>query len=41
MDLARQSIVNLGGPSFKTLLVGHGEPLEGGVSAVAALGASG
>ena len=42
MDLARQSIVNLGGPSFETLLVGHGEPSEGGASAaVAVLGAAG
>ena len=42
MDLARQSIVKLGGLSFETLLVGHGDPIEGGASAaVAALGASG
>lgn len=41
MDLARQSIVKLGALTFETLLVGHGEPLEGGASAaVAALGAS-
>ena len=42
MDLARQSIVKLGALSFETLLVGHGEPLVGGASAlVAELGASG
>ncbi len=42
MDLARQSIVKLGGLSFETLLVGHGDPVEGGASAaVAALGAAG
>lgn len=42
MDLARQSIVKLGGLAFDTLLVGHGDPIEGGASAaVAALGAAG
>ncbi|HEX5014139.1 MAG TPA: MBL fold metallo-hydrolase [Candidatus Limnocylindrales bacterium] len=42
MDQAMQSIVKLGGLSFETLLVGHGEPLVGGASAaVAALGAAG
>jgi glyoxylase-like metal-dependent hydrolase (beta-lactamase superfamily II) len=42
MALAKQSIVKLGGLSFETLLVGHGEPIEGGASAaVAALGAAG
>ena len=40
MDLAKQSIVKLGGLTFETLLVGHGDPIEGGASAaVAALGA--
>lgn len=40
MDLAIQSIVKLGGLTFETLLVGHGEPIEGGAgAAVAALGA--
>jgi glyoxylase-like metal-dependent hydrolase (beta-lactamase superfamily II) len=42
MNQAKQSIVKLGGLTFETLLVGHGEPLEGGASAaVAALGAAG
>jgi glyoxylase-like metal-dependent hydrolase (beta-lactamase superfamily II) len=42
MAQARQSIVKLGGMTFDTLLVGHGEPLVGGASAaVAALGAAG
>jgi glyoxylase-like metal-dependent hydrolase (beta-lactamase superfamily II) len=42
MDQARQSIIKLGGLTFETLLVGHGEPIEGGAAAaVAALGASG
>jgi glyoxylase-like metal-dependent hydrolase (beta-lactamase superfamily II) len=42
MDLAKQSIVKLGGLTFETLLVGHGDPIEGGASAaVAALGAAG
>jgi glyoxylase-like metal-dependent hydrolase (beta-lactamase superfamily II) len=42
MDLARQSIVKLGGLTFETLLVGHGDPIEGGAAAaVAALGAAG
>ncbi|HET9347355.1 MAG TPA: MBL fold metallo-hydrolase [Candidatus Limnocylindrales bacterium] len=42
MDQARQSIVKLGGLTFETLLVGHGEPLVGGASAaVAELGAAG
>lgn len=41
MDQAIQSIVKLGGLTFETLLVGHGEPIEGGAgAAVAALGAS-
>jgi glyoxylase-like metal-dependent hydrolase (beta-lactamase superfamily II) len=40
MDLARQSVVKLGGLTFETLLVGHGDPIEGGASAlVAELGA--
>ena len=42
MALAKQSIVKLGGLAFETLLVGHGDPIEGGAAAaVAALGASG
>lgn len=42
MDQAKQSIVKLGGLTFETLLVGHGEPLVGGASAaVAELGAAG
>jgi glyoxylase-like metal-dependent hydrolase (beta-lactamase superfamily II) len=42
MDQARQSIIKLGGLTFETLLVGHGEPIEGGAAAaVATLGASG
>jgi glyoxylase-like metal-dependent hydrolase (beta-lactamase superfamily II) len=42
MDQARASIVKLGGLTFETLLVGHGEPLEGGASAaVAELGSQG
>ncbi len=42
MDLAKQSIVKLGGLTFETLLVGHGDAIEAGASAaVAALGASG
>ncbi|HEX6868354.1 MAG TPA: MBL fold metallo-hydrolase [Candidatus Limnocylindrales bacterium] len=40
MDLARRSVITLGGLSFETLLVGHGDPIEGGASAlVAELGA--
>ena len=42
MDLAKQSIVKLGGLTFETLLVGHGDPIDGGASAaVAALGGAG
>jgi glyoxylase-like metal-dependent hydrolase (beta-lactamase superfamily II) len=42
MDVARQSIVKVGGLAFETLLVGHGDPIEAGASAmVAALGAPG
>ena len=42
MDLARQSVVKLGGLTFETLLVGHGVPIEGGAAAlVAELGAGG
>jgi glyoxylase-like metal-dependent hydrolase (beta-lactamase superfamily II) len=42
MDEARASIVKLGGLSFETLLVGHGNPIEGGASRlVAALGGAG
>ncbi|MGK2849898.1 MAG: MBL fold metallo-hydrolase [Candidatus Limnocylindrales bacterium] len=41
MAMAKQSIVKLGGLAFETLLVGHGDPLEGGASAaVAKLGAA-
>jgi glyoxylase-like metal-dependent hydrolase (beta-lactamase superfamily II) len=41
MEVAKQSIVKLGGLTFETLLVGHGEPLVGGASAaVAELGAA-
>lgn len=40
MDLAMQSVVKLGGLTFETLLVGHGDPIESGASAlVAELGA--
>jgi glyoxylase-like metal-dependent hydrolase (beta-lactamase superfamily II) len=39
--VAKQSIVKLGGLTFETLLVGHGDPIESGASkAVAELGAS-
>ncbi len=42
MALAKQSVVKLGGLTFETLLVGHGDPIESGASAlVAALGAAG
>ena len=42
MDVARQSIVKLGGLTFETLLVGHGDPITSGASGlVAELGASG
>jgi glyoxylase-like metal-dependent hydrolase (beta-lactamase superfamily II) len=42
LDMAKQSIIKLGKLTFETLLVGHGEPIEGGASqAVAGLGASG
>jgi glyoxylase-like metal-dependent hydrolase (beta-lactamase superfamily II) len=42
MEGAKASVVKLGGLSFETLLVGHGDPIEGGASAlVAALGAAG
>jgi glyoxylase-like metal-dependent hydrolase (beta-lactamase superfamily II) len=42
IEQARQSVVKLGGLSFETLLVGHGDPIEGGASAlVAELGAAG
>ena len=41
MDLALEAIVKLGGLTFETLLVGHGEPIESGASAlVAELGAT-
>ncbi len=41
MAVAKQSIVKLGGLTFETLLVGHGEPIEGGASGlVATLGAT-
>ena len=42
MDEAVRSIVKLGGLTFETLLVGHGEPIETGAAAlVAELGAGG
>ena len=42
MTLAKQSIVKLGRMTFETLLVGHGDPIEGGASTmVAELGAAG
>ena len=42
MDEAKRSIVKLGGLTFETLLVGHGDPIETGAAAlVAELGASG
>ena len=42
MNVAKQSVVKLGGLTFETLLVGHGNPIEGGASAmVAELGAAG
>ncbi len=42
MDQAKQSVIKLGGLQFETLLVGHGEPIEGGAAAaVAELGAAG
>lgn len=41
MDEARRSVVKLGALTFETLLVGHGEPIESGASAlVAELGAT-
>ena len=41
MDEAKRSVAKLGGLTFETLLVGHGEPIEGGASAaVAELAAS-
>jgi glyoxylase-like metal-dependent hydrolase (beta-lactamase superfamily II) len=36
MDEARRSVAKLGELTFETLLVGHGEPLEGGASAAVA-----
>jgi glyoxylase-like metal-dependent hydrolase (beta-lactamase superfamily II) len=42
MDQAKASVVKLGGLTFETLLVGHGEPIESGAAQqVAALGAAG
>ena len=42
MDEAKRSIVKLGALTFETLLVGHGDPIESGASAlVAELGAAG
>lgn len=42
MALAKQSIVKLGGLTFETLLVGHGDPIEPGASGlVATLSAAG
>jgi len=41
MEMAKQSVVKLGGLTFETLLVGHGDPIEAGASAlVAELGAT-
>ncbi len=41
MDQARQSVVKLGALTYETLLVGHGDPIEAGASAlVAQLGAT-
>ncbi|MFN8620778.1 MAG: MBL fold metallo-hydrolase [Chloroflexota bacterium] len=41
MDEAKQSVIKLGTYTFETLLVGHGDPIQGGASAqVAALGAT-
>jgi len=41
MDEAKRSIVKLGGLTFETLLVGHGDPIETGAAAlVAELGAT-
>jgi glyoxylase-like metal-dependent hydrolase (beta-lactamase superfamily II) len=36
MDEAIQSVAKLGELDFDTLLVGHGDPLEGGASALVA-----
>ena len=36
MDEALASVAKLGALTFETLLVGHGEPLEGGASAAVA-----
>ena len=36
MDEAIQSVAKLGELVFETLLVGHGDPLEGGASALVA-----
>ena len=42
MEVAKRSIVKLGDLAFETLLVGHGDPIEAGASAlVAQLGAEG
>lgn len=42
MDVAKQSVVKLGGLTYETLLVGHGDPIETGASAlVSDLGATG
>jgi glyoxylase-like metal-dependent hydrolase (beta-lactamase superfamily II) len=42
MDIAKQSVVKLGGLTYETLLVGHGDPIEAGASLlVAELGAAG
>jgi glyoxylase-like metal-dependent hydrolase (beta-lactamase superfamily II) len=42
MAVAKQSVVRLGGLTFETLLVGHGDPIESGAAAlVAELGATG
>jgi len=42
MDVAKQSVVKLGGLTYETLLVGHGDPIESGAAALGAdLGATG
>ena len=42
MDVAKESVVKIGGLVFETLLVGHGDPIESGAAAlVAELGAAG
>jgi glyoxylase-like metal-dependent hydrolase (beta-lactamase superfamily II) len=36
MDQAIASVAKLGGLAFETLLVGHGDPIDGGASAAVA-----